>query len=175
MKKMTFNNHISKLFLIVGVLFLVSCATAYQKKSFTGGFSETQLGENVWKVNFKGNGATSQERAEDFTLLRCAELTLSRGYSYFKLVDSKTYTEKSSYTTPVTSNTQINAQRYGDTVYGNATTQTYGGQTHFISKPVASNVVMMFKDKTDKDGMLFDASFICNSVGSKYEVQCNSK
>ena len=175
MKKMTINTHISKLFLIIGVLLLVSCATTYQKKSFTGGFSETQLGDNVWKVNFEGNGYTSRERADDLTLLRCAELTLSTGYSYFKLVDSKTYTEESSYTTPVTSNTQINAQRYGDTVYGNATTQTYGGQTHFISRPVANNVVMMFKDKTDKDGMLFDASFICNSVGSKYEVQCNSK
>jgi hypothetical protein len=166
---------ISKFFLVFLVVGLVSCATTYQKKSFTGGFSETQLGENVWKVNFKGNGYTSQERADDFTLLRCAELTLSTGYSYFKLVDSKSYTEKSSYTTPVTSNTQINAQRYGDTIYGNATTQSYGGQTHFISKPGASNVVMMFKDKTDKDGMLFDAGFICNTVGSNYEVQCNSQ
>ena len=165
---MIFNNYTNKFFLIIAVLFLVSCATTYQKKSFTGGFSETQLGENVWKVNFQGNGYTSRERTDDLILLRCAELTLSTGYSYFKLVDSKSYTEESLYTTPVTSNTQINA-------YGNVTTQTTGGQTHFISSPGASNVVMMFKDKTDKDGMLFDASFICNTVGSKYEVQCNSK
>ncbi len=175
MKKITFKGHISKIFLIVTVLSLTSCATTYQKKSFTGGFSETQIGENVWRVNFEGNGYTSRERADDLTLLRCAELTLLTGYSYFKLVDSKSYTEEESYTTPVTSNTQINAQRYGDTIYGNATTQTYGGQTHFISRPVANNVVMMFKDKTSKDGMLFDASFICNTVGSKYEVKCNSK
>lgn len=167
------SSNLFKVFLMTSVLFLISCATAYQKQGMTGGFSETQLSENTWKVHFNGNGYTSQERTDDFTLLRCAELTLATGYSYFSLVDSKSYSETSSYTTPVTTNTQVNAQRYGNTVYGNATSQTYGGQTHYVSKPGASTVVVMYKDK--KDGMLFDAGFICNSVGSKYKVKCNSK
>jgi hypothetical protein len=36
------------------VILLTSCATTYQKQGFTGGFSETQLGENIFQISFKG-------------------------------------------------------------------------------------------------------------------------
>jgi len=65
-----------KLIAIVILAFILQgCATSYQKTSFTGGYSETQLDENVFNVSFKGNGYTSRERVADFTLLRSAELT----------------------------------------------------------------------------------------------------
>ena len=57
-------------------LVLVACATAYQPQSFSGGFSETQLDKNVFRVSFKGNGYTNAERAEEMALLRSAELAL---------------------------------------------------------------------------------------------------
>ena len=58
------------LILITIAVLSAGCATAYQKQGLTGGFSETQLGENVFQISFKGNGYTSQDRASDFTLLR---------------------------------------------------------------------------------------------------------
>jgi hypothetical protein len=64
---------------------LSACATAYQRDGFTGGFSETQLDENVWRVTFEGNGYTREQRAEDFALLRSAELTLEKGFYAFWL------------------------------------------------------------------------------------------
>src|SRR5437764_1386447 len=60
--------------IMIGGLLFVACATPYQRHGFTGGFSESQLDENVFRVNFRGNGYTSPERAADFTLLRSAEL-----------------------------------------------------------------------------------------------------
>ena len=64
----------------IAVLILQGCATPYQKKGFTGGFSETQIVENVFSVSFRGNGYTDRERVADFTLLRSAELTLTNSF-----------------------------------------------------------------------------------------------
>ena len=38
------------------VAVLAGCATAYQPEGLTGGFDETQLDRNVFRVSFKGNG-----------------------------------------------------------------------------------------------------------------------
>jgi hypothetical protein len=65
------------------ILSIQACATGYKSDGFVGGYSETQLDENVFKVAFRGNGYTRQDRAADFTLLRSAELALKSGYSYF--------------------------------------------------------------------------------------------
>jgi hypothetical protein len=66
-----------------GVGLLAACATAYQQKGLTGGFDETQLDRDVFRVTFKGNGYTAPERATDLALLRCAEITLANGHKYF--------------------------------------------------------------------------------------------
>jgi len=161
----------NKLILILFTLLLGACATAYQKEGLTGGFSETQLSENTWKVHFEGNGYTRTERAEDYALLRASELTLKNGFSYFLLADSKSSTDEQVYKTPTTSNTQAYVQSNG---YGYATTTQNGGNLIFISKPSATNIVVMFKEKPETKGLIFDAAFLCRSLGAKYEVNCNA-
>jgi len=64
-------------------LSMFGCATAYQSRGFTGGFEETKLGDNIYKVGFAANGFTSPERADRFLLRRCAEITLEQGFRYF--------------------------------------------------------------------------------------------
>jgi hypothetical protein len=160
--------------LVCATALLAGCATAYQPQGLSGGFTETQLDTNVWRVAFKGNGYTHGERAEDFAILRSAELTLANGFSHFAFAESKTANEVSSYTAPTTTYTTANASAYGNTVRGTAITQTYGGGTTFISKPSAKNVVVMFNGKPDTGGLVFDAQFICNSMGQKYKVVCNA-
>ncbi len=75
--------------LILTMALLSGCATAYQRESFTGGYSQTQLGDNIFQVSFKGNGCTSEDRASDYTLLRSAEITLENGFKYFTIVESE--------------------------------------------------------------------------------------
>ena len=93
------------LVVLIFAAILVAGCTAYQKQGLTGGFSETQLGENVFQVTFKGNAYTSRERVSDFNLLRSAEITLENGYRYFVIVDSEKYSKTGSYRTPTTSQT----------------------------------------------------------------------
>lgn len=157
------------------VIILAGCATDYQKTSFSGGFSETQLDENVWKVTFKGNGYTREERASDLALLRCADLTLKNGYAYFALADTKASNETSAYKTPTYSSTTGTVNSYGNSAYGYANTTTTGGHLMLINKPSATNIVVMVKQKNEIQGFSFDASFICNSLGEKYQVQCGVK
>mgnify|MGYP003326504792 CR=1 FL=1 len=56
------------------VLFITGCATTYQSQGFSGGFSETRLGENMFRVTFEGNGYSGKDRVADFTLLRSASI-----------------------------------------------------------------------------------------------------
>lgn len=157
------------------VVTLSACATAYQRDGLTSGFSETQLDENVWRVTFEGNGYTREQQAEDFALLRSAELTLEKGYTHFGFAGSRSSTKTGAFTTPTTSYTTGSAYGSGNYAYGNATTHTFGGQTFFISKPSTTNTVVMFKGKPEAQGMVYNAQFVCQSLGQKYQVICGAQ
>jgi hypothetical protein len=152
------------------IALLSGCATTYQPSSFSGGFSETRLGEDTFQVSFRGNGYTSTERASDFSLLRSAELTLQNGFRYFIVVDSKESSKLDTYTTPTTSHTTGNAYGYGNYAYGNSTTTTYGGETYAISKPRATNTIVCFKEKPQVNGLVFEAEYVLKSIKGKYGI-----
>lgn len=82
-------NKTMKKILILSIL-LTGCSTAYQPHALLGqqGFAETQLSQNHFKVTFKGNEKTSQERASDFALLRASELMIAGGCTNFKVLNS---------------------------------------------------------------------------------------
>jgi len=163
------------------ILFLSGCATAYQPQGMTGGFSETQLDTNVFTVTFKGNGFTGRDRANDFTLLRSAELTLEHGFKYFVIIDAQQYSKNSTYTTPTTATTNLHANTYGSAysygnnttynanTYGTATTNISGGQTYNISKPRTSNTIVCFTEKPQ--GFAYNAEFLEKSLKEKYGMQ----
>lgn len=147
-----------KRILSLALILLSGCATSYHPNSFSGGYTETQLAENIWRVSFEGNGYTRQQRAEDFALLRCAEVTLEKGFTHFALANSASRTDFSSASTSSTT-------RYR----GNRSTTT--SDTDIIVKPSTTNVVVMFNSKPDNQ-MAYDAKMICGDLGRKYEVTC---
>lgn len=151
-------------------ILLVGCSTSYQQKGFTGGFEETRLSENIYRVSFQGNQYTSTSKTIDFTLLRSAELTLNSGYNYFAVIDYQDSTRRSSYTTPTTATTNINATAYGNTVYGTARTTTQGGQTYNYTFPGLSNTILMLKERPSEKGDIYDAKFLYNSIKQKYKI-----
>ncbi len=167
-----------KIGILVLTIYLTGCATAYQPDSFSGGYSSTQLDTNVFQVTFKGNGLTSRERANDFALLRAAELTLTHGYNYFIIINAQQYSRGSTYTTPTTSTTNIDTNTYGNAngngnyanysgnTYGTTTMTTYGGQTYHISEPRSADTIVCFKIKPN--GFSYNAQFIENSLKVKY-------
>lgn len=161
----------NQIIMVVISIILSGCSTTYQKQSFTGGFSETQLSENIFQVTFKGNAYTSRERASDFTLLRSAELSLENGFKYFIIVDSEKYTKTSTHTTPTSSYTTGSAYGSGNYAYGSATTTTTGGQTYVYSKPRSTNTIVGFKEKPEGSGLVYEAEFVIKSIKAKYEIE----
>lgn len=151
------------------------CATGYHSSRFTGGFDETALAPNIYRVKFSGNGFTSSTRAEELALLRSADLTLQKGFRFFGLADSRSSTSLSAYRTPTQTTTNMSFMGFGNTAYGTAQSTTTGGQTMFISKPSSTNLVVMFSERPRGGGMIFDAQFICDSIGPKYKATCGIK
>jgi hypothetical protein len=158
-------------------LSLAGCKTTYKKDGFMGGFTDTRMSENVWRINVRGNGLTSEERVSDIVILRAADLATQNGFSHFAFVSEAkgedtvtTYTpgQSSTYGT-VTANPMSNTATY----YG--TTTTSGGYFSTIKKPKAESVVVMFKEEPkNARGIVYSAKFVCESIGAKLEATCGT-
>jgi hypothetical protein len=136
-----------------------ACATEYQKSGATGGFQETQLAPDVFRVSFKGNQYTSPERVQDFALLRAAEITLANNARYFAVVSSKDQTRRSTYVDAGSAYTD----KKGYTTYTAPTATTY-------YSPGVGMMIRTFAAKPKGDHV-FDAEFLTRSLRTKYEIK----
>jgi len=150
--------------LCILVCTLFGCATGYQSSGFGGGYSETQLNQDMFNVRFRGNGYTSEERASDFCLLRCAELCKTNGYNYFIIIDSKSSATTATYTTPTYTKTNVNVYSKS----AKSSSVTYGGETYEISKPRTENTIICTKEKPE--GINYNAEFLIKSIKEKYNI-----
>jgi hypothetical protein len=79
-------------------------ATPYQPaargNATSGGYSETRIEPNRWRVNFAGNSMTSRETVEGYLLFRAAELTLQNGDDWFAMVDRQTDAKQRTFVEP---------------------------------------------------------------------------
>lgn len=82
---------------------LSACATATPYQPYTaagassGGYSETRIASDRFRVTFQGNTVTERDRVERYLLYRAAELTVAEGYDWFSLVDRDTERQARSY------------------------------------------------------------------------------
>ena len=79
------SRHVLSLLIALGI---AACSTPYQATFLSGGYSEKQLEADVWRVEFDGNGFTTQETVQTYWLYRSAQLTLDKGYDGFEIVSS---------------------------------------------------------------------------------------
>ncbi len=78
--------------------------TPYQPKiagqAHSGGYAETRIEPDRWRVTFSGNSVTSRETVEGYLLFRAAELTLQNGDDWFEMVDRNTAQNQKTYVQP---------------------------------------------------------------------------
>jgi len=88
---------------LVLTLGLVACASAtpyqpeYAGQHVSGGYSETRLADDRYRVHFSGNTLTSRDTVEGYLLYRAAELTIQSGYDWFEITDHTTERERQTY------------------------------------------------------------------------------
>jgi hypothetical protein len=65
--------------------------TPYQPSSkYEGGYSETKIENDRYRISFKGNSMTGKETVENYMLYRAAELTIQNGYDTFTIANRDT-------------------------------------------------------------------------------------
>jgi hypothetical protein len=153
-------------------LSLVGCATPYQPSGLGGGFTDSQLDANTFRVGFRGNGYTPRETVENYLLYRCAELAVERGFDHFVILGSDTETKTGSFTTPGTyrSTTTGYATSSGNFAYGSAYTRgTYTpGQTFTVTRYGGTAMIKAFKGPKPADAVsAFDAREVLRYLGPR--------
>lgn len=162
------------LILSLSCLFAIGCATAYQPKGLTGGYSHFNISPDTFSIRFSGNAYTSRETVKKYLFYRASELTLENGYTYFIITDGEDTTQ-TSYTLNTNSNTTGNANLYGNTygtTYGNTYNSSFNAYGNFnsntntsstlnsMSKPVLSIMVKCLNEKpNDFNGLVIDADY----------------
>lgn len=154
---------------LVGLL-VVACATGYHSSGYTGGYTDTQLAPDVFRVSFSGNGYTSSDRVQDFALLRAAELTIANNAQYFAVISSADQSRTDTHVTPGSSQTSGTVSAYGNTGYYSGTTTYSAPQVQTIYKPGAGMMIRTFQNKPE-GGVVFDANFITASIKTKYGIK----
>jgi hypothetical protein len=149
---------------------LAGCATPYSSSGFLGGYSDTALAPDIYRISFQGNGYTSEERTKDFAILRAADLTLSHGYRYFGVVDESNGGRSGVINMPGHSYTTGNAYAVGNMVYGSAQTTYVPGASIPFFFPKSGLLIRCFRERPD--GIFaFDAGFVSRSLREKYHVK----
>src|SRR6516162_1390840 len=150
-------------------LIMASCATPYESNGLLGGYSDTALAPDVYRVSFQGNGYTTSEKTQDFAVLRAADLTLAKGFRYFAIVNEANGGNSGVINTPGTSFTPVSALRVGNMVYGSGTTTYMPGLSIPVFFPKSGLLIRCFKERPT--GMFaLDANFIATSVRQKYHI-----
>jgi hypothetical protein len=158
--------------IIMTALLLCSCSsgTPYQSRGLRGGYSETQLGENIFRVSFRGNGYTDHEKSADFCLLRAAEVTLENGFRFFIIKNGENGSTYSAMTMPTTSYTTGTVSGNGNSATFNATITTHSGKTMLVAKPKSNCTILCYEEKPKNIDPVFDAKFVANSIRKKYNI-----
>lgn len=161
-----------KKIVILGMFLLTSCATSYQPKGIigNGGFEDTELAPNYFRVVFKGNDATSEEKASDFALLRTSDLMIERGCNVFKVVKYTSNGRSSAIMLPQTQTTYANVNSIGNQAFGSATTSSVGGGLMRLYMPRITIEAKCSNDEIDIEKGVYDSNFINQSIKKKYKI-----
>jgi hypothetical protein len=146
---------------------LSGCATPYKAAGYGGGYTETVVTPDVFKVSFAGNWHTPDQRAKDFALLRAAELVRVHGFNYFAVTEENDAADVFSTASPgvyVPETPDFNKNAATRTSsYTPTPKSTY-------TKPTISLVVHGYKTKP-ADISTLDATALEASLREKYHLR----
>jgi hypothetical protein len=144
---------------LAAIVVLSGCATAYQEKGYTGGFSETMLAPDTFKVQFSGNAYTSAERASDFVVLRAADKSIELGCNYFAVAGEANGASVGSFTA-------------GGAGWGHRGAWGWSSTVPVV-KPNSALLVKCFPEKPEGINVL-DAHFVDQSIRTKYGLKSHA-
>jgi hypothetical protein len=131
---------------------------------FTGGVAAEPVMTDVYRIVARGNGYTSADRIQDYTLLKAAETTLAAGGNYFAVVNQQNRTNVETGQTPGMVQTNV---------VGNTAFTTYTpGTTYNIVKPGEALMIRVLRLRPGEPPPpnSFPAQDIVNTIGPRVKA-----
>jgi len=168
---------IKDLIILFTVLFLVSCIspTPYRNKSATlkDGLIVKKLSSNKYQIIFHGNEDTSQERANDFALLRAAQETIIHGYQYLTILRMNSTTTSKNYKFSNESYEPIKVvKKDGSVIFTRDYATNYGesARKYAISRPEVFATVKFIGNGCERYNVVYKAKDVISSLSKKYSI-----
>ena len=115
------------------------------------GYNDTRMGEDVWSVSYRGY-EISQGEANDYALLRAAEVTAAAGYRYFAVSNEQNSTSTTAVGT------------------SNSYQGTGSGFMSSTSYPEVRLSIKAFKDKPAGTSSVLDNQYLAPALRQKYNL-----
>lgn len=100
--------------LTLAALTLSGCfgPSTYHPYDGNDGYSDTQLNNTLYEVKFYGNDMTSKDATYNMMLYRAAQIALSSGYDYFRVINRRFATQTETFTNPGEQDTYITKHKH---------------------------------------------------------------
>lgn len=150
-------DNMKKIFIILSISLLCgACATPYKaaSKPTSNGYFDTLLQTGVYDITFNANGETAIKRAQDFALLRAAEVCLENGYQSFSVINSS---NNSKTETDVVTNT-------------NTYNSNYSYSYSYVVSETKPRVSIMIQCSSEMN-LFFNAENIRENLRKKYKIK----
>lgn len=125
---------------LVLLLSLAACATPYEMNGLTIAAREKKLNQNTYLITAKGNAYSSDQRIDDYTMLRAAEVAIENNYRFFS----------------------VKPQRYSDSKWD----MTQRGVQ--MPTPTKEIKIALYHTEGETNEPLFDAAAIRARLGAEY-------
>jgi len=162
------NSFIICLLLISSLFLLSGCKTPYQRLNVEGGYTDTQLQDNLFRVRFSGNEFTSPEEVSDLALLRCAELAIENGYTYFSIMDDPSSTDPPASSDANAACSANPSPLFRDVAYGRFEIKSYMGTIYYMKDPVQTYKISLHRDLSNLSGPTFQAASLFRNINRKH-------
>lgn len=133
----------------------VGCSTGRSYHAFDSywslGYNDTRMGEDLWSVSYRGY-EISQGEANDYALLRAAEVTANAGYRYFAVVNEQNSTSSTAIGT------------------FNSYQGTGSGFMSSTSYPEVRLSIKAFKEKPAGSSAVLDNQYLAPAIRQKYNL-----
>jgi hypothetical protein len=155
--------------LILLVLFGTGSGGGYQKRDTSGyGYQDTHIQDDIYRVDFEGGSGTEFSALKDFTLLRCAQLALEKGYTHFIILDVHSDTRVTVFSAPGRAFYDDPFYRYRDSFYYNQ----YRDSVTTLTEPVLSHTIQCFREMpAGAAALVYDARQTAENIRAKYKLE----
>ena len=159
--------------LLLVIFFISGCVPkGYQKRDYSGyGYQDTKIQEDIYRVDFLGHEGTDPSTLKDYTLLRCAELSLQNGYKYFTILETQADTQVTVVPIPVAYHDPFD-YHYRYPYPHRYHRRRYDTELITYVEPSLSNTIQCFTHlPEDVYTLVYDAEKIQLNIKNKYNIE----